>query len=137
MRRATSFLKGNSKETRILPFLYMIDDIEKWDSIEELKKSNPNLGVSVSEEFYIEQIEIARASLSKKVEFLTKYCNIKQNSSVAWLDYWHFPGRVQGLLLRGRHRPFTNHRPYGGIYRYMEKWKMECDNKILYAKETV
>lgn len=52
------------------------------------KKSNPNLGVSVSEEFYIEQIEIARASLSKKVEFLTKYCNIKQNSSVAWLDYW-------------------------------------------------
>ena len=88
MRRATSFLKGNSKETRILPFLYMIDDIEKWDSIEELKKSNPNLGVSVSEEFYIEQIEIARASLSKKVEFLTKYCNIKQNSSVAWLDYW-------------------------------------------------
>lgn len=88
MRRATSFLKGNSKETRILPFLYMIDDIEKWDSIEELKKSNPNLGISVSEEFYIEQIEIARASLSKKVEFLTKYCNIKQNSSVAWLDYW-------------------------------------------------
>lgn len=44
--------------------------------------------MSVSEEFYIEQIEIAKASLSKKVEFLTKYCNIKQNSSVAWLDYW-------------------------------------------------
>ena len=39
MRRATSFLKGNSKETRILPFLYMIDDIEKWDSIEELKRA--------------------------------------------------------------------------------------------------
>lgn len=30
----------------------MIDDIEKWDSIEELKKSNPNLGVSVSVEYY-------------------------------------------------------------------------------------
>lgn len=87
MRRSTSFLKGNSRESRILPFLYMIDDVEKWDSLEELKKSNPNLGVSVSEEFYIEQIEIARTSLSKKVEFLTKYCNIKQNSSVAWLEY--------------------------------------------------
>ena len=87
-KRATSFLKGNSKERRILPFLYMIDNIEKWDDINELKKSNPNLGVSVSEEFYLEQIEIARNSLSKKVEFLTKYCNIKQNSSVAWLDYW-------------------------------------------------
>lgn len=87
-RRATAFLKGNSNETRILPFLYIIDNIEKWDTIEELKKSNPNMGISVSEEFYLEQIEIAKLSLSKKVEFMTKFCNIKQNSSVAWLDYW-------------------------------------------------
>lgn len=87
-KRATTFLKGNSREKRLLPFIYMIDDIEKWDSIEELKKSNPNLGVSVSVEYYLEQIEIARNSISKKVEFMTKFCNIKQNSAVAWLDYW-------------------------------------------------
>ena len=87
-KRATAFLKGNSREKRLLPFIYMIDDIEKWDSIEELKKSNPNLGVSVSAEYYLEQIEIARNSISKKVEFMTKLCNIKQNSAVAWLDYW-------------------------------------------------
>lgn len=88
-KRATAFLKGNSREKRLLPFIYMIDDIEKWDSIEELKKSNPNLGVSVSVEYYLEQIEIARNSISKKVEFMTKFCNIKQNSAVAWLDYWN------------------------------------------------
>ena len=87
-KRATAFLKGNSREKRLLPFIYMIDDIEKWDSIEELKKSSPNLGVSVSVEYYLEQIEIARNSISKKVEFMTKFCNIKQNSAVAWLDYW-------------------------------------------------
>ena len=87
-KRATAFLKGNSREKRLLPFIYMIDDIEKWDSIEELKKSNPNLGVSVSVEYYLEQIEIARNSISKKVGFMTKFCNIKQNSAVAWLDYW-------------------------------------------------
>lgn len=87
-KRATAFLKGNSREKQLLPFIYMIDDIEKWDSIEELKKSNPNLGVSVSAEYYLEQIEIARNSISKKVEFMTKFCNIKQNSAVAWLDYW-------------------------------------------------
>ena len=87
-KRATAFLKGNSREKRLLPFIYMIDDIEKWDSIEELKKSNPNLGVSVSAEYYLEQIEIARNSISKKVEFMTKFCNIKQNSAVEWLDYW-------------------------------------------------
>lgn len=87
VKRATAFLKGNSDEMRLLPFLYMIDDVEKWDDIGEIRKANPNLGVSVSEEFYIEEIKIARLSPSKKAEFLCKYCNIKQNSSVAWLDF--------------------------------------------------
>lgn len=39
MKRSTSFLKGNSKERRLLPFLYMIDDVEKWNDIDELKKA--------------------------------------------------------------------------------------------------
>lgn len=89
MTRSTSFLKGSSAERRLLPILYMIDDedvVGNWHNIETLKKSNPNMGISVSEEFYREEIIIAKNSLSKKAEFLTKYCNIKQNSSVAWLD---------------------------------------------------
>lgn len=87
MKRSTSFLKGNSKEHRLLPFLYIIDDIEKWNDIEELKKANPNMGVSVKENFFLDEIAIAEGSLSKKAEFLTKYCNVKQNSSIAWLEY--------------------------------------------------
>ncbi len=87
MKRSTSFLKGNSKERRLLPFIYMIDDVEKWNDIEELKKANPNMGVSVKEGFFIDEIAVAEGSLSKKAEFLTKYCNIKQNSSIAWLEY--------------------------------------------------
>lgn len=87
MKRSTSFLKGNSKERRLLPFLYIIDDIEKWNDIEELKKANPNMGVSVKESFFLDEIAIAEGSLSKKAEFLTKYCNVKQNSSIAWLEY--------------------------------------------------
>lgn len=86
IKRATRFLNGESKEKRLLPLLYMIDDVEKWNDINELKKSNPNLGVSVSVDYLIEEIAIAEGSLSKKAEFLTKYCCIKQNSSVAWLD---------------------------------------------------
>ncbi|MBQ3329999.1 MAG: terminase large subunit [Ruminococcus sp.] len=85
MKRSTRFLLGESKETRLLPFLYTIDDISKWNDINELRKSNPNLGVSVSVDYLLEEIVIAEGSLSKKAEFLTKYCNIKQNSSLAWL----------------------------------------------------
>lgn len=87
MARSTAFLKGGSKERRLLPLLYMIDDVEKWNDLEELKKANPNMGVSVSPEFFKEEIAVAEMSLSKRAEFLCKYCNIKQNSSVAWLDY--------------------------------------------------
>lgn len=86
MKRATRFLLGNSKEKRFLPFLYMIDDVNKWNDIDELRKSNPNLGVSISVDYMLEEIAIAEGSLSKKAEFLTKYCCIKQNSSQAWLD---------------------------------------------------
>lgn len=86
IKRSTRFLLGDSRERRLAPFLYMIDDIDKWNDINELRKSNPNLGVSVSVDYLLEEIAVAEGSLSKKAEFLTKYCNIKQNSSQAWLS---------------------------------------------------
>ena len=86
LKRSTRFLLGESKETRLLPFLYMIDDIDKWNDINELRKANPNLGVSIPVDYLLEEIAIAEGSLSKKVEFITKYCCQKQNSSTAWLS---------------------------------------------------
>ena len=85
IKRSTRFLMGDSKERRLLPFLYMIDDVDRWNDINELRKSNPNLGVSVSVDYLLEEIAVAEGSLSKKAEFITKYCNLKQNSSLAWL----------------------------------------------------
>ena len=85
MKRATRFLLGDSKEKKLLPFLYVIDDIEKWNDINELRKSNPNLGVSVSVDYLLEEIAIAEGSLSKRNEFICKYACIKQSSSMAWL----------------------------------------------------
>ena len=85
MRRSTAFLMGNSREQHILPLIYMIDDPEKWDDLTELRKSLPGLGISVSEEFIRKEIDTAHESISKEVEFKTKYCNLKQNLSTAWL----------------------------------------------------
>lgn len=85
--RGTRVLEGGSNEKRLLPVFYMIDDIDKWNDISELQKSLPNLGVSVSVDFMLEEIAKAEQSLSKRAEFLTKYCNVKQNSSQALLSY--------------------------------------------------
>lgn len=86
IKRSTRFLLGDSKEKRLLPFLYMADDVEKWDDIDELHKSNPNLGVSIKTDYLLEEIAVAEGSLSKKSEFITKYLCLKQNSSQAWLN---------------------------------------------------
>ena len=85
MKRATRFLLGDSREKRLAPFIYMIDDESKWNDINELAKANPNLGVSITVDYLLEEIAIAEGSLSKLAEFKTKYCNVKQNSCLAWL----------------------------------------------------
>lgn len=99
IKRSTRFLMGDSRERRLCPLLYMIDDINKWNDINELQKSNPNLNVSVSVDYLLEEIAIAEGSLSKRAEFLTKYCNIKQNSSQAWLPSLAVE-KASGLALR-------------------------------------
>ena len=86
MKRATRVLLGDSNEKRLLPFLYMIDSVWKWNDINELQKSNPNLGVSVSVDYLLDEIAIAEGSLSKRAEFICKYGCVKQNSSQAWLS---------------------------------------------------
>ena len=99
IKRSTRFLLGESKESRLLPLLYIIDDPQKWNDMDELRKSCPNLGVSVSEDYMREEIAVASGSLSKKAEFLAKYCNIKQNSSQAWLSAQAVEG-MSGAPLR-------------------------------------
>ena len=88
-RRATSFLQGNSREKRLLPFLYQIDDLDKWNDLNELQKSLPNLGVSVSAAYILEEIAKAEESLANKAEFICKMACVKQSSSSCW-----FPAEI-------------------------------------------
>lgn len=85
MKRSTRFLLGGSSETRLLPVIYQIDDPSKWNDLNELQKSNPNLSISLGYSWLLDQIAIAEGSLSKQAEFKAKHCNLKQSSSTAWL----------------------------------------------------
>lgn len=85
IRRATAVINGTSRETRLAPFLYMVDDPEKWNDINELRKSNPNMGVSLTVDNILEDIAAAEQSMSQAAEFKTKVACLKQNSSSAWL----------------------------------------------------
>ncbi|GHU74703.1 terminase [Clostridia bacterium] len=85
IEQSISFLNGESKLKRFLPFLYMIEDENKWDDLTELEKSNPNMGISPKRHFYYEQIEKARLSLTQKAEFISKFANLQQANDSAWL----------------------------------------------------
>ena len=112
VKRGTRFLLGDSNEKRLLPVFYMIDDLDKWNDINELSKSNPNLGVSVSVDYMLEEIAIAEGSLSKKAEFITKYCCLKQSSSQAWLSTKMVDASVSEAI---RPEEFCEHYAVGGI----------------------
>ena len=86
VKRSTRFLLGDSSEKRLLPVIYMIDDPDKWNDINEIRKAMPQLGKSVPVDYILSEMAVAEQSLSKKSEFLCKYCCIKQNSSQAWLN---------------------------------------------------
>lgn len=110
-KRGTAFLLGNSREKHLLPVFYIIDDKRKWDDINELRKSLPNMGVSVSYQFILDEIDTAHESLSKKAEFCTKYANIKQNASQAWLLSENVEKSEEDVKLED----FAHHYCVGGI----------------------
>lgn len=84
-KRVEKWLNRASDETRLFGVIYAIEDPLRWNDIEELKKASPNMGVSVKEDFFKEQAAAAKEDPDALVEFMIKYCNIKQNDSHAWL----------------------------------------------------
>ena len=98
MCRGTKWLMDSSAERHLLPIIYMIDDPDKWDDINELRKSIPGLGTSVRVDFILDAINSAHESISQKSEFLAKFCNLKQNSVQAWLPAKYVMNAVSSAL---------------------------------------
>lgn len=65
---------------------YGIDKEDDWKDYSCWKKANPNLGVSVSEEFLRSQYEAALSRPDKRSEILTKQLNVWNNESIGWID---------------------------------------------------
>lgn len=75
---------------RYLPWLYTQDsESEVWTGNRNNRlwmKSNPTLGTVKKWEYMEEQVDLARKSKSDRVFVLSKDFNIRQNSSVSWLN---------------------------------------------------
>lgn len=79
-------LKGAVEDDTIFGIIYTIDEGDEWDTIEALKKANPNLGISVDEDFLKAQLAQARRSATKQVSYKTKHLDLWVGAKAAWMN---------------------------------------------------
>ena len=79
-------LDGLVEDQRVLTLAYQIEEGDEWNDPNVWIKANPNLGLSVSKDFLLEEMKEAENIPSKSVNFRVKYCNQFLSTSDAWLD---------------------------------------------------
>lgn len=78
-------LEGTFDDESYFGIIYTVDDENKWDDEIEWKKSNPNLGISVSVDDMWDMCLKAKNSPSKQNEFKTKKLNIWTETLTRWI----------------------------------------------------
>ena len=67
-------------------FIAELDEKDDWQDIRLAKKANPNLGISVSEEYIQERIKEASEQISKQSLILTKNLNMWVDAPETWIS---------------------------------------------------
>lgn len=79
-------LNRNVVDESVFGVIYTLDENDDWDSVESLKKANPNFGVSVSSDFLVQQLDKARRSATKQNSFKTKHLNLWVGARTSWMN---------------------------------------------------
>jgi len=87
-------LNGVFEDERTFGVIYTLDEGDDWTRPEMWRKSNPGLGVSVSEEYLEAQVASALRSPSKQNAIKTKHFGMWTGARSAWLNMEHW--RRQG-----------------------------------------
>ncbi|MCX7023058.1 MAG: terminase large subunit [Spirochaetes bacterium] len=78
-------LDGTIEDDAYLVAIYEYDTADRWDDLSMLRKSCPNLGISVPLSYYEEQLRQARVIPKLAGEYKVKYCNFWQAAVDAWI----------------------------------------------------
>lgn len=88
LKRAKAVASGDINDDSFLPVVYEASQDDKWDSIITWKKANPNFNVSVSESYFIKQVEQCKQSPELLNRFLRLHLNIKTSVETIWIPPW-------------------------------------------------
>lgn len=78
-------LNGLKVNDELLGVIYTCDEGVDWKSELALRQANPNMGVSVREDYLLQQQREAIQTPRKQTPFKTKHLNIWTSSSTSWL----------------------------------------------------
>lgn len=85
-----SILSESVEDDAVFGVIYTLDEGDGWDTIEALKKANPNIGISVDVEFLKSQLAQARRSATKQSAYKTKHLNLWVGAKAAWMNMLAF-----------------------------------------------
>lgn len=79
-------VNGTIKDDTVFSLEYSPDSIDDWKDFDIWKKANPNLDISISEEYLKSQYNKALSDTASRSSILTKHCNVWNNDSTSWID---------------------------------------------------
>lgn len=82
---AIKVLDGTIENDELFACIYGIDEDDDWQDFEIWRKANPNLGVSVKEDYLRSQLRDALQT-SEQNAILTKNLNLWRNAGTAWMN---------------------------------------------------
>jgi phage terminase large subunit-like protein len=130
-QEVVSMLEGTIVNDGLFGIIYSIDEGDDWTSVDALRKANPNMGVSVSEQYLIEQQRLAITDSRKQAVFKTKHLNVWVTAASPYfnIELWNRLGDP-GLLLED----FVGEPCWGGL-DLASKLDLTC--KVLLFKRLI
>ena len=79
-------LEGTIPNEELFGIIYTIDNEDDWDKPESLRIANPNMGVSVGDDYLLSMQQNAKNNPARQVIFKTKHLNIWCGAKAQWLN---------------------------------------------------
>ena len=109
---AQKMLEGSLVDETLFAAIYTIDEGDDWASVEALKKANPNFGVSVMEEFLLNQLQTAKNNARKQTQYKTKHLNVWVGARDAFFNIERWNSSADSAL---KLQDFSGKRAYIGM----------------------
>ena len=88
---------GKAKDAEFLPVIYAATEADDWTAPATWAKANPNLGVTIGEEYFRRQVAICQSTPSELTEFKRLHLNIKTQAITRWLNAEHWAACAHGV----------------------------------------